>query len=133
MIETDPAKMTIVYEYTYKTDDQAWNPGKGQVNNFVSQAWLDWKEKCIETQPGFLSSIAEEDVDSNTRRRGWVIDTLDNALHFWANIHDANNYYYASLKSQTLESNSFIHHDFSVVIENKGTTINIIPRKTANT
>ena len=96
----------IIYQYLYKTPDQSWNPGKGSVDSTVDDAVSNWKTNCIEQQPGFQSYIAEINVDDNTKKRGWVIDTLDNAKSFWKNIFDANNSHWASLDRKSTRLNS---------------------------
>jgi hypothetical protein len=86
-----------VTEYYYKTSDQSWNTtDHASASNSFVEAVTAWYLNTVQKQPGYISTNYTTDVDENTRKRSWVIDTFTNAKDFYNNTHNANDVFYAN-------------------------------------
>jgi hypothetical protein len=124
--------MTIkLYQDLIKTDEQTWNERSPQGE--TDQYFVDWKTNVVEKQPGYISMTTREDLDANTRRITWEIDTIDHAKPFYQATHDPSNPIYKAYIDNVMSMPTYQHHKFRLSLDrndgsNNAVTVMVEPK-----
>jgi len=117
-----------VHEYTIKSADRQWDKPAGPTSDESKNvAWQNWQTLCVQTQPGWVASLGQTDIDENTRRRSYTLDVGDTtgggagaaAITFWTSIRNPDNRYYKAFKDSLFNDPSFVKHKFMVTFTNE--------------